>query len=210
MNANFFYNTLSIYFDKDPDLYTYPSSTVGYPKLTKIVSFTRSPSSTTFPGASDIYYLLGDTQTATTNAPITERIVAFSHSTNIGIAEFVTTGGIINIGNGATASGTKTINIGTGGLSSSITSIILGSTAGTVSTTIRGSVIVGGAITNTLGFYGSAGIAQRAQAAQAAVVTTTPTLGAYGYTLAQATAIITLVNEIRETLRLLGLMKGSA
>lgn len=59
-------------------------------------------------------------------------------------------------------------------------------------------------------FHGSTPIAQASGVAQAAVVTTTPALTSYGYTLAQATAIITLLNEIRTVLVNKGLMKGSA
>jgi len=61
-----------------------------------------------------------------------------------------------------------------------------------------------------IGFHGSSPSIQRANASQVAVVTTTPTLNAYGYTLAQATAIITLVNEMRTALVEKGLIKGSA
>lgn len=49
-----------------------------------------------------------------------------------------------------------------------------------------------------------------ASAGQAAVVTTTPALSSYGYTQAQATAIITLLNEIRAALIAVGIIKGSA
>ena len=46
---------------------------------------------------------------------------------------------IVNISNGATASGsTKTINIGTGGLAGSTTNIAIGSTTGTSTTTVNG------------------------------------------------------------------------
>jgi hypothetical protein len=52
-------------------------------------------------------------------------------------------------------------------------------------------------------------IAQRSGAAQTAVPTTAPTNSSpYGYSQAQATAILTLLNEIRTTLVGLGLMKG--
>lgn len=62
-----------------------------------------------------------------------------------------------------------------------------------------------------LGFHGATPVSQRAGAAQVAVVTTAPTNSTpYGYTQAQATAIITLLNEIRAALVEKGIMKGSA
>jgi hypothetical protein len=79
--------------------------------------------------------------------------------------------------------------------------IVLGTGAGTK---------IGTATNQLLGFHNSTPTVQRASASQAAVATTTPTLAAYGYTLAQATAIITLVNEIRDALVEKGLIKGSA
>ena len=74
-------------------------------------------------------------------------------------------------------------------------------------------IILGTAITDKLGFYGLAtGIAQPAHADQAAVPTTTPALASYGFTLAQATALIALVNRLRFDLAPTGfnLIKGSA
>ena len=54
-------------------------------------------------------------------------------------------------------------------------------------------------------------VAFTASASQAAVVTTTPTNSSpYGYTLAQATAIITLVNQLRSDLIAAGISKGAA
>lgn len=79
--------------------------------------------------------------------------------------------------------------------------LILGSTNGSS---------IGSAITQKLSFYGATPITQRTNAAQAAVATTTPTnVAPYGYTLAQATAILSLLNEIRTALVTLGLIKGS-
>jgi hypothetical protein len=79
---------------------------------------------------------------------------------------------------------------------------------------------IGTATTQKLSFYNSTPIVQPSSANQAAVTTTTPiqnTITAFGQTTpwgfstqAQATALITLVNEIRTTLVNLGLMKGSA
>ncbi len=52
-------------------------------------------------------------------------------------------------------------------------------------------------------------VAQRSGAVQAAVDTTAPTNATpYGFSQAQATAIITLLNEIRATLVGVGLMAG--
>jgi hypothetical protein len=60
-----------------------------------------------------------------------------------------------------------------------------------------------------ISFYNASPIAQRSGAAQAAIPTTAPTNSSpYGYSQAQATVIITLLNEIRATLVGLGLMKG--
>lgn len=61
------------------------------------------------------------------------------------------------------------------------------------------------------GFYGATPVAQRSGAAQAAAATTAATsTQPFGYSEAQANAIVALVNEIRATLVALGLMKGSA
>lgn len=70
--------------------------------------------------------------------------------------------------------------------------------------------VIGTTVSQKIGFHGATPVIQRASADQAAVVTTTPTTGAYGYTLAQATAIITLLNEIRTALVEKGIIKGSA
>jgi hypothetical protein len=64
----------------------------------------------------------------------------------------------------------------------------------------------------TLGFYGTTPITQRTSAAEALVTTTPATSGGtfFGYqTAAQANALVTLVDEIRNTLVALGLFKGS-
>ena len=62
-----------------------------------------------------------------------------------------------------------------------------------------------------LGFYGATPVDQPASASQAAVTTTAATSSTpFGYTEAQANAIVTLVNEIRDVLVELGLMKGEA
>lgn len=81
--------------------------------------------------------------------------------------------------------------------------VVLGSTTGT---------IFGTAITQKMGFYNAAPIAQRAGAAQAAVATTGATnLTPYGYTTAaQADAIVTLVNELRAWAVAQGFIKGAA
>lgn len=70
--------------------------------------------------------------------------------------------------------------------------------------------VVGQTAAALVAFHGATPVAQASGSAQAAVVTTTPTTSAYGYTLAQATAVLTLLNEIRSVLVAKGLMKGSA
>jgi hypothetical protein len=81
--------------------------------------------------------------------------------------------------------------------------IVLGTTTGTM---------IGTATTQKLAFHNSAPVIQRAGVDQAAVATTAPTQTTpFGYTTsAQATAIFTLLNEIRATLVEKGLMKGAA
>lgn len=71
-------------------------------------------------------------------------------------------------------------------------------------------VCVGSAITEKVGFHGSAPTVQRAGAAQAAVVTTAAATTSYGYTEAQANALIALVNEMRAALVEKGIIKGAA
>ena len=69
--------------------------------------------------------------------------------------------------------------------------------------------VLGQSASDLISFYNANPIAQRSGAAQAAIPTTAPTNSSpYGYSQAQATAIITLLNEIRATLVGLGLMKG--
>jgi hypothetical protein len=103
----------------------------------------------------------------------------------------VTTG---TLGAGATTLG--------GSLTLGDNNIVAGTTTG---------VKVGTAITQKLGFYNATPIVQPAGAAQAAVVTTGATDSTpFGYTEAQANAIVALVNEMRSTLVNLGLMKGAA
>lgn len=68
-----------------------------------------------------------------------------------------------------------------------------------------------GATGEKLGFLGATPVVQRASADQAAVATTAPTNSSpYGFSQAQATAIIALINELRATLVANGLIKGSA
>ena len=79
-----------------------------------------------------------------------------------------------------------------------------------VTDTVTGTQIAT-ATTQLIAFYGATPIPQRAGAAQAQVVTTAPTnVTPYGYTQAQATAILTLLNEVQAALVVLGLIKGSA
>ncbi len=67
----------------------------------------------------------------------------------------------------------------------------------------------GTAITQKIGFYGVTPIVQRTNASQAAVVTTPAALISYGYTEAQANALVTLINELRAALVAVGIIKGS-
>jgi hypothetical protein len=72
-------------------------------------------------------------------------------------------------------------------------------------------VKIGTATTQKLGFYDATPIVRPAGAAQAAVATTGATdVTPFGYTEAQANAIVALVNEMRSVLVNLGLMKGAA
>jgi hypothetical protein len=70
--------------------------------------------------------------------------------------------------------------------------------------------VLGQSASDLISFYNGAPVAQRSGAAQAAVPTTAPTNSSpFGFSQAQAEAIIVLLNEIRMTLVGLGLMKGS-
>jgi hypothetical protein len=81
------------------------------------------------------------------------------------------------------------------------TNVIVGTTDGSS---------FGNSTASHVSVYGVQPVAQRTSSAQAAVATTTPTnVSPYGYTLAQATAIITLVNELRAALVAFGIIKGS-
>ena len=72
-------------------------------------------------------------------------------------------------------------------------------------------VKVGTATTQKIGFYNATPITRPEGAAQAAVATTGATNSTpFGYTEAQANAIVALVNEMRSVLVNLGLMKGAA
>ena len=70
---------------------------------------------------------------------------------------------------------------------------------------------LGQSITDKVSLYGVTPIVQRAGAAQAAVATTGATASSpYGYTEAQANAIIALVNELRAAMVAIGAIKGAA
>ncbi len=71
-----------------------------------------------------------------------------------------------------------------------------GAAVTTTSTYVGGGedVRIGNDSSSTIGFYGAAGVAR--QTTPVAVVTTAPTLSAYGFTYAQAAAMITAVNAI--------------
>lgn len=69
---------------------------------------------------------------------------------------------------------------------------------------------LGHSAADLVGMHGATPVIQRAGAAQAAVVTTAPTNSSpYGYTQAQATAILTLLNEIRAALVEKGFIAGA-
>ena len=72
-------------------------------------------------------------------------------------------------------------------------------------------MVVGQSATDKIGFYGATPVAQRAGAAQAAVTTTAATSTTpFGYSQAQADAIVALVNEMRAALVAVGIIKGAA
>ncbi len=69
--------------------------------------------------------------------------------------------------------------------------------------------VLGQSASDLISFYNTIPVTQRSGSVQAAVPTTPPTnTSPYGFSQAQATAIITLLNEVRTTLVGLGLMKG--
>lgn len=69
---------------------------------------------------------------------------------------------------------------------------------------------IGTAASKKVSFHGATPVVQRSGAAQAAVVTTAPTNSSpYGYSQAQATAILTLLNEIRAALVEKGIIAGA-
>jgi len=110
---------------------------------------------------------------------------------DFGAQNVVTTG---TLGAGATTLG--------GNLTLGDNNIVAGTGAGTK---------IGTATTQKLGFYNATPIVQPAGADQAAVATTAATdVTPFGYTEAQANAIVALVNEMRSVLVNLGLMKGAA
>ena len=69
--------------------------------------------------------------------------------------------------------------------------------------------MLGQSPSDLISFYNVTPVAQRSGAAQAAVPATAPTNSTpYGFSEAQAQAIVTLLNEIRAALVSVGLMKG--
>jgi len=69
--------------------------------------------------------------------------------------------------------------------------------------------VLGQSASDLIAFYNTTPVAQRSGSVQAAVPTTAPTNATpFGFSQAQATAILTLLNEIRATLVGVGLMKG--
>lgn len=70
---------------------------------------------------------------------------------------------------------------------------------------------LGTAVGQKLGFHNASPTAQRASASQAAVAATAATSSTpFGYSEAQANAIVTLLNEIRAALVEKGIIKGAA
>ncbi len=69
---------------------------------------------------------------------------------------------------------------------------------------------IGTAVGQKLGLWGAAPVIQQASAEQAVLPTDAATTSAYGFTEAQANAIITLVNRIRLDLITTGIIKGAA
>jgi N-acetyl-anhydromuramyl-L-alanine amidase AmpD len=79
----------------------------------------------------------------------------------------------------------------------------------TVAVTPDGTVF-GNNKADKIAFHGAAPVGQRSGVAQFSVITTAPTSASpYGYSQAQATAIITLLNEIRAALVEKGIIQGS-
>lgn len=81
----------------------------------------------------------------------------------------------------------------------------------TGATTLDGSVAIGNASVDAVGFYGATAVTQRASSAFAAVATTAVIASSissscFGFTSAQATNIILLVNELRAAAVALGLI----
>ena len=69
--------------------------------------------------------------------------------------------------------------------------------------------VLGQSPSDLIAFYNGNPVSQRSGPAQAAVETTAPTNATpYGFSQTQATAIVTLLNEIRATLVDVGLMSG--
>lgn len=88
--------------------------------------------------------------------------------------------------------------------------LIVLSVSATAATLGGKAALVGQATSSAIGFYGATPIVRPSGAAQAAVATTAAvSSGAFGYSSTQANGIITLLNEIRNVLVNLGLMKGS-
>ncbi len=72
-------------------------------------------------------------------------------------------------------------------------------------------VKLGQSATDLVGVYGVTPIVQRSGAAQAAVIATAATSSTpFGYSEAQANAIVALVNELRASLVAVGIIKGAA
>ncbi|MBI2926177.1 MAG: hypothetical protein HYY24_10790 [Verrucomicrobia bacterium] len=150
---------------------------------------------------------------------------AFGHSNTVNTPEpagafgynnSVTHGKCYLFGRNLTSGGTNATEVGWGNsckvrFDSDAAAMALADAMGLVFGSTTGNKI-GTATTQKLAFHGATPTVQRASSAQAVVSTTAATnVNPYGFTTAaQADAIVTLLNEIRQVLVEKGLMKGSA
>jgi hypothetical protein len=107
-----------------------------------------------------------------------------------------------------------TINSGTI-KGATIDNCVIGATtpvAGTFTNlTSTGNTAIGDAVTDTVGFFGTAGIAQRANSAQAALTLTTATTAGFSFTTTGGfSAAMAQLEEIRAALVAYGILKGAA
>jgi len=158
-------------------------------------------------GSSDRNYFAGTMSIGTTATPTARfHVVSTTQQVRVGFdasnyySTTVSSGGLVTfdaVGASAGFSFSDSITL------ADAKDIIVNTTTGTK---------IGTGITQKLGFYNATPIAQRAGAAQAAVVTTSATnIAPFGFTTgAQADAIVTLVNELRDWAVAQGFIKGAA